>query len=79
MNTATHNDIVRLFPGIQDHTVVDVLAAEATVGELEATLRMLEDNDENLIEVKQEKGDRLNRLLGILANAQITPQDEIDR
>ena len=36
MTTATQNDIVRLLLGIQDHTVLEILAMEATVAELEA-------------------------------------------
>ena len=51
MTTATQNDIVRLLPGIQDHTVLEILAMEATVAELEALVQLLQDDDEGLIEV----------------------------
>lgn len=36
MSTVKHDDIVRLFPGIQDHTAVEILATEATLDQLEA-------------------------------------------
>ena len=66
MTVATHDDIVRLFPGIQDHTVVEILALKTTVDELEAASLLLVNQDEGLIEVKQKAGDRLARVLGIL-------------
>ena len=67
MNTATHQDITRLFPGIQDHTVVKILDTRATLGDIEAVLALLLDADEGLIGVKQRHGDRINRVLDILA------------
>ena len=36
MDTATRKDIVRLFPGIQDHTVVEILDTSATLGDIES-------------------------------------------
>ena len=79
MGTATHDDIVRLFPGMQDHTVLEIIDAKATVAELEAASLMLADADEGLIGVKQRHGDRLSRLLGILAESEIRPRDDRDR
>ncbi len=79
MATATHDDIVRLFPGMQDHTVLPALATEATVDGLEATLQLLQDDDEGLIEIQHQKGSRLNLLLGILQKSEIQPRDEIER
>ena len=79
MATATHDEIVRLFPGIQDHTVLEILAAKATVPELEAASLMLQDADEGLIGVKQRHGDRLSHLLGILEKSEIRPQDDRER
>lgn len=79
MATATHDEIVRLFPGMQDHTVLEILAMEASVDELEAASLMLQDADEGLIGVKQRRGDRLNLLLGILAGSEIRPRDDVDR
>lgn len=67
MNTANHQDITRLFPGIQDHTVVEILDTRATLGDIEAALALLLDADEGLIGVKQRHGDRINRVLDILA------------
>jgi hypothetical protein len=79
MASASHDDITRLFPGLQDHAVLEVLATEATVGELEAASLMLQDADEGLIGVKQRQGDRLSLLLGILARSEIRPRDDVDR
>ncbi len=78
MATATHDDIARLFPGIQDHTAVEILATEATVDDLEAALLLLQDNDEGLIDIKQQKGRLLNRLLEIVANSEISLRDDFD-
>ncbi len=78
MTTATHNDIVRLLPGIQDHTVLEILAMEATVAELEAVVQLLQDDDEGLIAVKRQVGSRLNLLLGILANSEIRLRDDFE-
>lgn len=78
MTTATHNDIVRLLPGIQDHTVLEILAMEATVAEVEAAVQLLQDDDEGLMEVKRQAGSRLNLLLGILANSEIRLRDNFE-
>ena len=75
MNAATHQDIVRLFPGIQDHTVVEILGTNATLGDIEAAQALLQDADEGLIGVKQRHGDRLNRVLNILAASDLRRDD----
>jgi len=51
MTTATHSEIVQLFPGIQDHSVLEILATKATVEELEAAMLLLNDEDEGMIEI----------------------------
>lgn len=79
MDTATHQDIVRLFPGIQDHTVVEILDTKATLGDIEAAVALLQDADEGLIGVKQRHGDRINRVLDILAASDFRPDDQDDR
>ena len=79
MATATHDDIIRLFPGMQDHTALAVLATQATVDELDAVLQLLQDDDEGLIDVRHQKGSRLNLLLGILQKSEIQPRDEFER
>ena len=78
MDLATHNDVVRIFRGIQDHAVVEVLAMGATVDELEAALLLLQGDDDALIKMKRQKGNRLNRLLGILENSEILLRDELE-
>lgn len=75
MNAATHQDIARLFPGIEDHTVVEILATHATLGDIEAAVALLQDADEGLIGVKQRHGDRINRVLDILAASDFRPDD----
>lgn len=75
MNKATHQDITRLFPGIQDHTVVEILDTQATLGDIEAAVALLQDADEGLIGVKQRHGDRINRVLDILAASDYRPDD----
>ena len=75
MNAATHKDVVRLFPGIQDHTVVEVLDAHPTLGDVEAVLALMQDADEGLLGVKQRHGDRINRVLDILAASGYRPDD----
>jgi len=77
--TATHDDIVRLFPGIQDHTVLEIQAMAATMGDLEAALLLLQGDDEGLIDVKRRKADRLNLLIKILENAEVQVRDNADR
>jgi hypothetical protein len=79
MDTATHRDIVRLFPGIQDHTVVEILDTKATIGDIEAAVALFQDADEGLIGVKQRGGERINRVLDILAASDFRPEDLDDR
>lgn len=79
MTIATHDEVCRLFPGLDDHAVVDLLAARPSTAELEAVMQMLQDNDEALIDVRQQKGDRLNRLFAILARSQLQAADNHGR
>ena len=78
MITVTHNEIIRLFPGIQDHTVLEIIDTKATVGELEAASLLLQNADEGLIDIKQQEGDQINRLLDILSRSEIRPEEEVD-
>jgi hypothetical protein len=77
MNTATRQDIVRLFPGIQDHTVIEILDTHATLGDIEAAVALLQDADEGLIGVRQRHGERINRVLDILVASDLRG-DELD-
>lgn len=79
MSIATHEDVVRIFPGIQDHASLELLAAKATVNDLEAVQLLLQDVDEGLIEMKRQEGDRLNQLLGILIKSGMQPVEETSR
>lgn len=78
MATVTHDEIVRLVPGIQDHTAVEILDAKVTIHELEAALLLLQNADEGLIDIKQREGDQINRLLNILARSEIRPLVDVD-
>ncbi len=78
MTTATNEDVVRVFPGMQDHTVLEILATKATVDELEAALLLLTNDDEGLIGVKQREGGQLNRLLEILNQSEIRSRMDRD-
>jgi hypothetical protein len=75
MDAATRTDITRLFPGIQDHTIVEILDAQPTLGDVEAALALLQDADEGLIGARQRHGDRINRVLDILAASGYRPDD----
>ncbi len=79
MTIATHDDIVRLFPGIQDHTVVEILATKTALDQLEAASLLLANQDEGLIDTKREAGDQLSLVLDILAKAEIMPREDLDR
>jgi hypothetical protein len=47
--------------------VVEILDTHATLGDIEAAVALLQDADEGLIGVKQRHGERINRVLEILA------------
>lgn len=79
MITATHDDIIRLFPDIQDHAVVEILATKATLGELEAASLLLANQDNRLIDAEREASGQSPRVLEILANAEIMPVADRDR
>jgi hypothetical protein len=78
MITVTHDEIIRLFPGIQDHTALEIIDTKATVGELEAASLLLQNADEGLIDIKQQEGDQINHLLDILSRSEIRPEEEVD-
>ena len=78
MTTVTHKEIVRLLPGIQDHTALEIAKTGATLDELEAAVQLLQDDDESLIEVKREAGSHLNRLLEILSKSEILLRDDVE-
>ncbi len=66
MNTATRNDILDVFPDLEDHAVVEILEMDATVEDLEAALAVLSGEDKELIEVKRREGEQIHRLMNIL-------------
>ena len=78
MERLTRQDIVRLFPGIQDHTVLEILAVNAPLEDVEAAALLLQRADEGSIAIRQREGDRINRLLDILGASEIRPLDETE-
>lgn len=78
MATVTHKDIVRLFPGIQDHTILEILALRPPIEDVEAAALLLQSADEGSIGIRQREGDRINRLLAILRASEIRPLDEAE-
>jgi len=79
MTTATRDDIVRIFPGIQDHAALEILDMRATVNELEAALVQLTSDDKEIIDIQHREGDQIHRLVSILNQAQIVPQNDHDQ
>ena len=78
MRIATHNDILAVFPGIQDHAAVEITEMKATVEDLEAALAVITSEDTDLIEFKQREGGQINRLLDILNQANIAAVQDRD-
>ena len=78
MTIATHQDILSVLPGIQDHAVVEILEMKATVDELEAALAAITSDDKDLVEVKQREGGQIHRLMNILNRSGIAPVQDRD-
>jgi low affinity Fe/Cu permease len=76
MTTASHNDIKKVFPDLPDHAVVEILAMNATIDELDAALVMLTSDDNELIGIRERQGTQIHRLMNILNQAGIhSPED----
>jgi len=71
MVAATHKQITALFPGIQDHAAIEILATRATIDDLEAASLLMQDADEGTIDIRRREGDRINRVLDILARSEL--------
>ena len=78
MATATHKDVVRLIPEIQDHAIVEILGMDATIAEIEAALAAMTSDEQDLAEIEHREGDRIHRLLHILSQSLIEPADDRD-
>jgi hypothetical protein len=78
MDTVKRDDIVRLFPGIQDHTILAILETRPPLEDVEAAALLLASADEGSIGIRQREGDRINRLLAILGSSEVRPLDEGD-
>lgn len=76
MAGATHQDVIRLFPGIQDHTALRILKTHAPVEDIEAAALILQNADEGSIEIRRREGDRINRIVAILQASELRPPDE---
>lgn len=62
--------MVRLFAGIQDHTVVEVLDTGATLDELEAAALLLANQDEALVDAGSPTPVVVSRIVEILTREQ---------
>jgi len=78
MTAATHDDVLRLFPGLQDHATLEILANSPTVGELETLFTLLSGDDGGLISAQSRESGRTYRLLNILNQSGIQPQPDRD-
>ena len=79
MTTATHDEILRLFPGIADRAILEIQAMNATHADLEAALLLLQGDDKALLDYKQQEAAHLNELLEVLADWEALPVDDVDR
>jgi len=79
MVPVTHDDVVRIVPGIQDHTIVEILDLQPGVRDLEAAVQLLQNSDEGLIAARRRHGDRINRLVAILRQSEVRPAETNDR
>ena len=78
MTNATHADVIKRFPGMPDHTVVEILALDPTEAELDAVQLLAASDDEHLIGFKQQDADRLNRLMAIIEASGMGFEDDRD-
>lgn len=78
MTIAAYKDVVRVFPGLQDHTVAEILEMKATVNELEAALVMLSGDEEQLIDIQTREGDQIHRILSILSRSEVQAREDRD-
>jgi hypothetical protein len=79
MSNATPHDILRVFPGLAEHAVLELIDAKITTAELDAAMLSLQGDDEATIEFRRRDSDRLEHLLGILSESGIDPDDASER
>lgn len=78
MAMATYKDIFRLFPGLQDHAVTEILDLHATIDELEAALVLFSSDDKDLIEIRRREGGKIHQLARVLSEAGIEAIEDRD-
>ncbi|PWE18519.1 hypothetical protein DDZ18_02625 [Marinicauda salina] len=71
----TRDDIVRLFGSLADHTVVEILALEPSLGDLEAAALQLDEEDDVLGEARRPLSGVAGRIYDLLQNAGAAPPD----
>ncbi len=74
MSHITHDQIAHMFPGIQDHTVVEILDVQPTESELEATLMALQGDDRP--NVNQPDNPKVLRMIDILRQVDFGLEDD---
>jgi hypothetical protein len=72
-NTITSREILRLFPDLQAHTVVELQATGASADDLEVALQLLNASDEPLVEAGRREDPTVHRVLSVLSQADIDP------
>jgi hypothetical protein len=75
---ASHKDILRLFPGLQAHTVLEVQEIGASADDLEVALQLLNASDEPLVEAGRREDPTVHRVLSILSQDDIDPFGDED-
>ena len=76
MNSATHDDVIRLFADIQDHTIVEIMDLGPSLDELEAAALLLGNQDEVLADARAPAPIIVSRIVDILTReGQLTEQD----
>ena len=71
----TRDDVVRLFGALPDHTVVEILSLEPSLGDLEAAALQLDEEDDVLGDARRPLAGVAGRVYEILQNAGAVPPD----
>lgn len=77
-NKLTPNQILRLFPDLQAHTVVELQEIGASADDLEVALQLLNASDEPLVEAGRREDPTVHRVLSVLSQADIDPFGDQD-
>ncbi len=79
MNSATHDDVIRLFPDTQGHSVVEILDLGPSLDELEAAVLLLGNQDEGLVDASIPTPTVISRIVDILSREEQLTEQERER